>query len=76
MVFLRDVISYADDTQFYIAVSPGETHSVDDLFNCILEIKTWMAENLLQLNQDKTEVLVICPEATVFKTKIPFFKSI
>lgn len=35
---------------------------IDALFNCILDIKSWMAENFLQLNQDKTEVLVIGPE--------------
>ncbi len=55
--------SYADDTQLYIAVSPDDTGPIDALFKCILDIKSWMAENFLQLNQDKTEVLVIGPEA-------------
>ena len=55
--------SYADDTQLYISMSPDDTRPMDALFNCILEIKSWMAENFLQLNQDKTEVLVIGPEA-------------
>lgn len=55
--------SYADDTQLYISVSPDDTRPMDALFNCILDIKSWMAENFLQLNQDKTEVLVIGPEA-------------
>ncbi len=54
--------SYADDTQLYIAVSPDDTGPIDTLFNCILDIKSWMAVNFLQLNQDKTEVLVIGPE--------------
>ena len=54
--------SYADDTQLYIAVSPDDTGPIDSLFNCILDIKSWMAVNFLQLNQDKTEVLVIGPE--------------
>lgn len=30
-------------------------------FNCILNIKYWMAKNVLQLNQDKPEVLIIGP---------------
>lgn len=34
---------YADDTQLYIAVSPDDTGTVDALFNCILDIKSWMA---------------------------------
>ncbi|KAK7891097.1 hypothetical protein WMY93_023060 [Mugilogobius chulae] len=55
--------SYADDTQLYISMSPDDTRPMDALFNCILDIKSWMAENFLQLNQDKTEVLVIGPEA-------------
>uniref|UniRef100_A0A3B3C1C6 Reverse transcriptase domain-containing protein n=1 Tax=Oryzias melastigma TaxID=30732 RepID=A0A3B3C1C6_ORYME len=54
--------SYADDTQLYIAVSPDDEESVNVLLNCILDIKSWMAENFLQLNQDKTEVLVIGSE--------------
>ena len=54
--------SYADDTQLYIAVSPDDTGPIDTLLNCILDIKSWMAENFLQLNQDKTEVLIIGPE--------------
>ena len=58
-----DFHSYADDTQLYIAVSPDDTGPIDALFKCILDIKSWMAENFLQLNQDKTEVLVIGPEA-------------
>lgn len=69
MLLLGDVIrrhgtsfhSYADDTQLYIAVSPDDTGPIVILFNCILDIKSWMAVNSLQLNQDKTEVLVIGP---------------
>uniref|UniRef100_A0A8C8DHB1 Reverse transcriptase domain-containing protein n=1 Tax=Oryzias sinensis TaxID=183150 RepID=A0A8C8DHB1_9TELE len=57
-----DFHSYADDTQLYIAVSPDDLEPVNTLLNCILDIKLWMAENFLQLNQDKTEVLIIGPE--------------
>uniref|UniRef100_A0A8C6NKQ1 Reverse transcriptase domain-containing protein n=1 Tax=Nothobranchius furzeri TaxID=105023 RepID=A0A8C6NKQ1_NOTFU len=55
--------SCADNTQLYISVSPDDTRPVDTPFNFIFDIKTWKAENFLQLNQDKTEVLVIGPEA-------------
>ena len=55
--------SYADDTQLYISMFPDDTRPMDALFNCILDVKSWMAENFLQLNQSKTEVLVIGPEA-------------
>lgn len=42
--------------------SPDDTRPLDALFNCILDVKSWMADNFLQLNKDKTEVLVIGPE--------------
>ena len=58
-----DFHSYADDTQLYISMSPDDTSPIDKLFKCILDIKSWMAESFLQLNQDKTEVSVIGPKA-------------
>uniref|UniRef100_A0A8C6NVU5 Reverse transcriptase domain-containing protein n=1 Tax=Nothobranchius furzeri TaxID=105023 RepID=A0A8C6NVU5_NOTFU len=67
--------SYADDTQLYISVSPDDSRPMDALFNCILDIKSWMAENFLQLNQDKTEVLVIGPEAQR-ETPLPKLQSL
>ena len=54
--------SYADDRQLYITMSPDDPGPIDVLFNCILDIKSWMAKNLLQLNQDKTEVFFIGSE--------------
>lgn len=52
---------YADDTQLYVVVSLDTTELI--LFNCMLDFNFWMAENILQPNQDKTEVLAIGPEA-------------
>ena len=54
--------SYADDTQLYIVVSPDDLDLVNVLLKCILDINSWMAVNFLQLNQDKTEVLIIGSE--------------
>jgi len=42
---------------------PGDTRPIDALLNCILDIKMWTADNSLQFNQEKTEILVIDPEA-------------
>lgn len=47
--------SYADDKQLYVAIFPGDTYS---FFKCILDINVWMSQNFLQLNQDKTRILV------------------
>lgn len=62
--------SYADDTLLYIAMSPDDIGPVNALFNCILDIRAWMTENFLQLYQDKTEVLVIGPDAHTEKLSI------
>lgn len=41
-------------------MSPDNMEPIDSLLN--LDIKSWMAENFLSLNQDKTEVPVIGPK--------------
>lgn len=42
--------------------------SFDDLlFNRILDIKAWMSQNFLELNHDKTEVLIIGSKARTEK---------
>ncbi len=51
--------SYADDTQLYIFSRPSETHQIERLIECIVDIKKWMTSNFLLLNSEKTEVLII-----------------
>lgn len=53
---------YADDTQLYIVCLLMTQSLLRPILECTLDIKSRMAENYLQLNQDKTEVLVIVPE--------------
>ncbi len=53
---------YADDTQFYISLRPSETHQIEKLMECIVDIKNWLTNNFLQLNSEKTEVLIIGPK--------------
>lgn len=55
--------SYADDTQLYILVSANEHDPLNSLIQCISDISSWMSKNFLQLNQDKTETLVVGPKA-------------
>uniref|UniRef100_A0A672G6V9 Reverse transcriptase domain-containing protein n=1 Tax=Salarias fasciatus TaxID=181472 RepID=A0A672G6V9_SALFA len=61
---------YADDIQLYISFKESELHKLSELMDCISSIKTWLSENCLQLNSEKTESLIIAPEQ-----KIPFIKS-
>ncbi len=53
---------YADDTQLYISFDPRNQCEVNDalssLSNCILSIMKWMANNMLQLNETKTEFFI------------------
>ena len=55
--------AYADDTQLYISIKPINQRVVDEgvakLENCLTDIYTWMSQNKLKLNADKTEVLVM-----------------
>ena len=51
---------YADDTQVYLACNKDTIDSaVDQLQGAIKDIKQWMADNHLKLNDAKTEFLVI-----------------
>ena len=52
---------YADDTQIYFSFDPKVTdsHHVDRLADCFKDIKQWMTQNFLKLNDDKTEILVL-----------------
>lgn len=51
---------YADDSQIYGSVLPDQLPSlISRVQSCLMEIKSWMTCNKLQLNYDKTEMLVI-----------------
>ena len=54
---------YSDDTQLYLSIEPSNVSDiVFSLENCIKDVKQWMLENKLQLNDDKTEILLINPK--------------
>ena len=51
---------YADDTQLYISFVPLDIMStVSNIEHCLREIKHWMTNNFLKLNEDKTKFLLI-----------------
>ena len=50
---------YADDTQLYLPFDPQNSKfAMEQMEACITEIKLWMANNFLKLNDDKTEFIV------------------
>ena len=48
--------SFADDTQLYTSCRPSDIDSsIATLQSCITDVKSWMTESKLKLNDDKTE---------------------
>jgi hypothetical protein len=56
-----DVHLYADDTQLYVSYdlnSPEQlSAAVSKIEECIVDIRLWMSQNKLKLNDDKTELM-------------------
>ena len=58
---------YADDIQLYVSFEPEDTDKVLKLLRCFNLIKDWLANNFLQLNENKTEVIIVAPDPIVSK---------
>ncbi len=52
----EELNTHADDTQLYMSIKPG-SKSLSDLLACLNNIRSWMGDNFLQLNENKAEVL-------------------
>ena len=52
---------YADDTQIYLEYNPRIdcTKTIEDLKQCFTDIKCWMVNNYLKMNDSKTEIMEI-----------------
>ena len=64
---------YADDMQLYIVfetVGGGEL-ATERVEACVNEMSSWMRKNKLQLNDSKTEVMIICSLHNHSKVTIP-----
>uniref|UniRef100_A0A8C6K7Z1 Reverse transcriptase domain-containing protein n=1 Tax=Nothobranchius furzeri TaxID=105023 RepID=A0A8C6K7Z1_NOTFU len=60
---------YADDIQLYVSFKPHEMSKLQLLHTCLDSIKAWMAGSFLQLNEDKTEILICAPDKLVPKVR-------
>ena len=57
---------YADDTQFCITLSPANfSHSMQKLHKCLNDIQNFMFTNKLNLNEVKTEFILIASQKIV-----------
>ena len=53
---------YADDTQLYLDFSPEDEDSAHAIIaECVMEIKAWLSDNFLLLNENKTEAITVIP---------------
>ena len=51
---------FGDDTELYKSDSPSEAFTLAwTAESCILDVKVWVVQNKLQLNDHKTEILLI-----------------
>ena len=56
---------YADDTQLYLHLKPNDRQNLNSLLDCLEDIKCWMAQNVLQLNENKSEVILFSPPDSI-----------
>src|SRR4029434_5635680 len=59
---------YADDTQLYLSMKPDEIVHLAKIETCLQDVKSWMANNFLLLNSDKTEVMYIYQMQAMYNT--------
>ena len=54
---------YADDTQLYVSLDPGNKTDVSSLLenleHCTADIQLWIADKVSKLNRDKSSILYI-----------------
>ncbi|KAJ1149023.1 hypothetical protein NDU88_001844, partial [Pleurodeles waltl] len=52
------LVSYADDTQLVVSFSANETSEGAAFLTCMQAVSSWMTQSKLQLNEEKTEVMI------------------
>ena len=68
---------YADDTQVYLSVNPVQQNvaaAVHRMKTCFDEIRLWMSQNHLKLNDDKTEFIIIGSNPQRAKVFVPHIR--
>ena len=70
--------AFMDDSQLYLSFSPAistnQADAISAIETCIHDIRQWMLEDKLMLNDDKTEVLLIGTLKQLAKTSIESIK--
>ena len=64
--------SFADDTQLSKSCLVADIGpAISQVETCLLDVKSWMTENKLKLNDDKTEALIVKSNRTTFPNVPP-----
>lgn len=64
---------HAGDTKIYTALSPVNYSPVDALRKCVMH--NWMCQNILQVNQNITELTIFCSKDERLKILPPNYSS-
>ena len=68
---------YADDTQVYKSCNANDLPlTILCIEKCVSDVRTWMLSNKLQMNEDKTEVLLITPKRVAKSEQLPVSMNI
>ena len=69
--------TYADDTQLYLSFknnsAESEAYHIGRIQTCIKEIRLWIYQNFLKLNENKTEFIVFGTTVQLSKLKSSTF---
>ena len=69
---------YADGSQIYVSFKPTQNdadYALNKLESCVSEIREWMTDNFLKLNDDKIEFIVLGSKCLRDKVNIPYFRN-
>ena len=68
--------SFSDDNQLYKSGNITQLPEVtDSTQSCTSDVKAWMTNNQLQLNNDKTEMILIATKTVFNSDSVPVHKS-
>ena len=75
---LPQVHCYADDTQLYLSFKPDtftcQTSALTAMESCIADIRKWMLNDKLMINDDKTEFIIVGTKQQLAKVSIEHIK--
>jgi hypothetical protein len=62
---------YADDIQLFVTTSPaGVSQAIQQIESCIRDVQTWLSQNELVMNIQKTEFIILGTKASSVNTSL------